>query len=126
MWRSRPPTLSPQAGTTSMVRAVVGTMSFSAMSVALPVSESRKGGHSQQSDGEPQKNRFLAHCARLVFIWPACLTRSFRALAGRDVRATNRCHRGNCGTTAGLEVYSTDARLAVAADVALPEFVGLI
>src|SRR5262249_10647447 len=39
-----------------MVCALVGTMS-SAVSVAFPVSEARKGAHSQQSDREPGQDR---------------------------------------------------------------------
>src|SRR5215467_8125374 len=47
--------LSPQAAA-GMVCALVGTMS-SAVSVSFPVSEARKGAHSQQSDREPSQNR---------------------------------------------------------------------
>jgi hypothetical protein len=61
--RSR--TLSPQAAA-GMVCAVVDTMS-SAVSVSFPVSEPRRGEHSQEGDGEPgQECGASAYCPVFV------------------------------------------------------------
>ena len=40
-----------------MVRAVVGTMSFSAVSVSFSVGVPGKGGHNQESDCETRQKR---------------------------------------------------------------------
>jgi len=53
----RASTLSPQGATATMVRVVLGTMRFSAMSVSFPVSEPRKGEPSEEGDREPCEQR---------------------------------------------------------------------
>jgi hypothetical protein len=57
IWGNRPRTLSPQAATAGMVRAVVGTLSFSAVSVSFSVGVPRKGRHSPESDCETRQKR---------------------------------------------------------------------
>ena len=56
-WRSRPGALSPQATTASTVRAVVGAMASSTVSVSFPVSMPREGERNHDSDREPREGR---------------------------------------------------------------------